>query len=441
MHNSSLFASPLGLVALLGAAITALYDGASLIAAFLLLILLLCASARLWSRSVLNKTELTLSDGQTACHAGETIGLTLRVRSRSFFPLIWLDVCVPLGETLILAQETDEAPARLELPTSRPVYVLRERFAWLLWQQEIACEETLRAVRRGIVPVERISLQAGDGLGMAACQRWSALRRPIHFFVYPRLMHVDVRPFLRLLSDAETGARGEMEDVTLLKSSRPYRHGDPMKRINWRYLAMTGRMEINQYETVTPGCITFVLDLFSFRYTDFVTAANGAKERQVFLREDELERMISLVASCICALQEQGQRFALIIPGYAQQESVVCRPGSGDAAMQLAMEALAAVAYRGEEAQLPADEIRRLRRKLGVIHLCAYSSAPTISASMEALGCARLRAIACVRDAQAQSTGELACTLLEELAPDEAAAKSGGSASPAQPTGTEGGAA
>ena len=441
MLNSSLFASPLGLAALLGMVIAALYYGANLIAAFMLLILLLCASARLWSRSVLTKAELTLSDGQTACHAGETLEMTMRVRSRSFFPLIWLDVCVPLGETLILEQESDKPSVRCELPMSRPVYVLRERFAWLLWQQEIACGETLRAVRRGIVPVEQVSLQAGDGLGMAACQRWTPLRRPVRFVVYPRLMHVDIRPFLRLLSDAETGARGETEDITLLKSSRPYRHGDPMKRINWRYLAMTSRMEINQYETITPGCIAFVLDLFSFRYTAMVTTASGGKEQQVFLQEEALERMISLIASCIRALREQGQRFALIIPGYAQQEAVVCRPGSGDIAMQLAMEALAGITYRGEEAQLPAEEIRRLRRKLGAIHLCAYSSAPTIAVTMEALGCPRLRGIACVRDAQTQSTDELACTLLEELAPYEPAPAADKSIPTQSTSNAEGGAA
>lgn len=415
MHNSSLFASPLGLAALLGAVIAALHYGANLTAAFLLLVLLLCACAHLWSRSVLARAELRILDGQTACHAGETLELSLSVRSRSFFPLIWLDTAVPLGETLILAREDDDTPKPCELPMSRPVYALRERFVWLMWQQEIICQEPLRALRRGVVPIDQVSLQAGDGLGMAACHRWAPLSRPVRLVVYPRLMPVDIHPFLRLLYDAEAGARGETEDITLLRSSRPYQHGDPMKRINWRYLAMTGRMEINQYETITPGCITFVLDLFSFRYIQTITTPNYANENRVFLRESALEEMISLIASCIHALCEQGQRFALIIPGYAQEEAVVCRPGSTDTAMQAAMEALAAIDYHGTPAQLPVDEIRRLRRKLGAIHLCAYSSAPTVQSDMEALGCARLRGIACVRDAQAQSTDELNCLLIEEL--------------------------
>ena len=413
MHNSSIFASIPGLVCLLGAAIAAAYFGATLIAAFMLLLFLLCGCARLWSRGVLERTEPSLPGGQTACHAGDSMSITLCVRSRSFFPLIWLDVVVDLGEPPILLREGDDPAHRFTLPMARPFVGLRERFVWLLWQQEITCEETLFALRRGIVSISRVSLQAGDGLGMAACQRWAPLAQPVRLLVYPRLLHVDIRPFLKQISDAEMGRRGQTEDMTLLKSSRPYQHGDPMKRINWRYLAMTGRMEVNQYETITPGCITFFLDLLSFRYTEIYTAATDVKETRIVLRETDLEHMISLIASCIDRLNEQGQRFALIIPGYAQKEPVVCLPGSGDIALYTAMEALADITYNGENITLPVDDIRRRRRKFGKLHLCAWSDVPTQTEALSALGVSRMRVIACKKDGQ--HTSELECWLSEDL--------------------------
>lgn len=415
MYNSSIFASWLGLLMLLGAVIASAYFGATLIAAFLLLVLLLSLSACLWSRSVLSRTTVSIADGQTACHAGETLPLTLSVRSRSFFPLVWLDVTVPLGHTLILAREGEENPQLETLPYERPLYGLHERFVWLLWQQEITCEETLRTVRRGIVPIEKVSLQAGDGLGLAADLRWQMLERPVRLVVYPRLVPVDIRPFTQLIADAEAGARGQTEDITLLKSSRPYQHGDPMKRINWRYLAMTGRMEVNQYETITPGCITFVLDLFSFRFIETYTTPQDTRETRVAVHGRALEQMLSVLASSLRALSEQGLRFALVIPGYAEKEAVVCRPATGEAALYPALEALADVCYAGEAAHLPAEDIRRLRRKLGVIHLCSYTDAPSLAEDMEALSCTHLRAVACLRDDQAQRTGELPCTLLSDL--------------------------
>jgi len=426
MHNSSLFASWLGLAALLFLAVACAYWGAMLIAAFVLLVLLLGFGASLWSRNVLNKTSVSIGEGQTACHAGDALPLTLTVHSRSLFPLIWLDVTIPFGDTLIVRREGDEHPQLETGPYEKPKYGLRERFAWLLWQQEITCEETLETLRRGIVPIDMIRLQAGDGLGMAADFRDAALERPVRLIVYPRLVPVDIRVFTRLITLAEAGAKGQTEDITLLRSSRPYQHGDPMKRINWRYLAMTGQMEVNQYETITPGCITFLLDLFSFRYLKTFTTTKDTTETRVMLREKELEQMLSVLASCIRALSEQGLRFALIVPGYAEHEPILCRPASGETALYAALEALAGIGYAGQQTQLPADDIRRLRRKLGVIHLCAYTDAPTLTGDMEALSCTRLRALACLRDEQAQRTGELECTLLEDLCAAAGEAQEGG---------------
>lgn len=413
MHNSSLFASLPGLALLLGLVIAAAYFGATIIAAFLLLIFLLCASACLWSRGVLDKTSISLGDGQTACHAGDTLQISLQIRSRSFFPLIWLDVILPFGETAILRREGDAPDQTFTFITDKPFYGLRERFVWLLWQQEIACEESLLTLRRGVVTLSRACLQAGDGLGMAAAQRYAEFDRPVRLLVYPRIVRVDVQPFLRLITDAEAGARGQTEDITLLKSIRPYQHGDSMKRINWRYLAMTGRMEVNQYETITPGCITFFVDLYSFRYIETYTTASDYKETRVAVRQKPLEDMLSLIASCIRALHERGKRFALAIPGYADHEPVLIKPSGSDGAYDQAMEALAEIDYRGQAVALPGDDIRRLRRKLGSMHLCAYTDASRLAEPLDALGCHRPRIIACHRDDSAQPSGE--CILLEDL--------------------------
>lgn len=413
MHNSSIFASLPGLALLLGLVIAAAYFGATIIAAFLLLILLLCASACLWSRSVLGKTSVSIADGQTACHAGDVLPLTLQIRSRSFFPLIWLDVILPFGETAILRREEDAPGQTFTFITDKPFYGLRERFVWLLWQQEITCEESLIALRRGVVTLSRACLQAGDGLGMAAFHRYAGLEHPVRLVIYPRIMRVDVTPFLRLITDAEAGARGQTEDITLLKSSRPYQHGDSMKRINWRYLAMTGRMEVNQYETITPGCITFFLDLYSFRYIETYTTASDYKETRIAMHENQLEDMLSLIASCIRALHERGLRFALVIPGYAGKDPVLIKPSGSDSAYDQAMEALAEIDYRGESILLPGDDIRRMRRKLGSIHLCSYTNASRITDSLDALGFHRLRVIACRCDDSAQISSEY--MLLEDL--------------------------
>ena len=138
----------------------------------------------------------------------------------------------------------------------------------------------------------------------------------------------------------------------------------------------------------------------------FAPAVREDKSRDRFV-------LISLIASCIDRLNEQGQRFALIIPGYAQKEPVVCLPGSGDIALYTAMEALADITYNGENITLPVDDIRRRRRKFGKLHLCAWSDVPTQTEALSALGVSRMRVIACKKDGQ--HTSELECWLSEDL--------------------------
>ena len=446
MHNSSIFSSPLGLILLLALTIAGAYFGSAPVSAFALLLLLLCACARLWSGGVLEKATLSIDDGQTACHAGDTLTLTLRVFSRSIFPLIWLDVFVPLGESLILRHTDDEKPEPIQLPMQKPLYGFSERFAWLLWQHEIACEETLLSVHRGMTEISAVSLQAGDGLAMSARQKWLTLERPVRLWVYPRLVSVDVSPFARLIADAQTGARGQTEDVTLLRSSRPYQHGDPFKRINWRHLALSGRMETNQYETITPGCITFVLDLQSFMYLKTVVTRYDMRETLPFVHEDALESMLSLIASCIQGLFDRGLRFALIIPGYDKNEGAVLCPGNSETALLACMEALAAVDYRGQKTYLPADELRRLRRELGILHLCAYTDAPTLLEPLSALGLERTRIIACLRQEGHPSAGESPVMLLSDLTGELSVSPAGTPSRdapdlPGAPSSKEGGAA
>ena len=419
MNKSSLFSTLPGLVVLFAIMITAAYFGVTLLAALLLLALVLCALSRLWSRSVLKKTEVSIAESGVACHAGESFDLTLCVRSRSFFPLIWLDVALPLvsGDRARIVREGDDPKKIIQLPYESPLTALCERFVWLLWQQEIICTERMTALERGVIALERASLQAGDGLGLAACQRWTQLEQVCRVTVYPRLYDVDVSSFLRLVQDTEAGSRGQTEDVTLLRASRPYQHGDPMRRINWRRLAMSGVMETNQYEMITPGCISFVLDLSSFGYEEIVGQDAATKSGGVVrhaVHNVQMEKMISVIASVIRALYERTLRFALVIPGYGDCDAVICRPGTGETAYMQAMEALAQIHYRGGEAKLPMEELQRLRRKLGAVHLCAMTDERAEIDRMEMLGLAHVRSIACIRQARDEE-GISSCLLLEQL--------------------------
>lgn len=412
--RSSWFASVPGVLVLLLFAVTANYFRAWQISAFFFLLFFLCSGALLWSRRVLRRAALSLSLMQKECHAGERLSLRLKVRNHSFFPLVWLDVILPVGEKALVRRAEEEKPFWYVCAGEQNAQAaLRQRFAWLLWQQEILWQEELLALQRGLAMFSRAELSAGDGFGLSSQAHPYFFAAPVSLTIYPRRLPVDVQPFLRVIQEAAAGKRGQMEDVTLMKSSRPYQPGDSVKGINWRLLAGSGRMEVKVYETVTPGCITFVLDLSSFQVIKEQKNSQGGTYREVFLRERELERMISLTASCIRELAERQITPALIIPAYGKREAYLCVPGNGEdsrrietsafreeglgyeAAARQCLEELARLDYRGEEVRFPYEEFWQAFHQLGMVCICVRTDqGRSFEALAEELGQSRVRYLA-----------------------------------------------
>lgn len=368
--RNSRFVSIPGILCLLFFAVTAIYFRAEMIAVFLFFLFLLCASSWLWSRGVLKTVEYSVEAEQSFCYAGEQLKLNMRVRNKSFFPLIWLDVILPTGtKPLVCPAEDPEVSWYLVKGAADAQTGIRERFVWLLWQQEICWDERLRTLRRGIVEIAGAGLQAGDGFGLSARETWYPFRTPVRLVIYPRLVPVTAQPFLKITQEAVARSRGQTEDITILKSSRPYQPGDPMKRINWRLLAGSGRMEVNVYETVMPGCAAFLLDLSAFRMEVEESSGQGTVKR-MRLMERELEGMISLIASCMNVVAEHGISAALMIPSYGSQEAVICLPDQEETALTRCMEALAQLDYQAQDAGFPYEEFWSISHKLGNIYIC-----------------------------------------------------------------------
>lgn len=371
--RNSRFVSIPGICCLLFFAVVAIYFHADMAAVFLLFLFLLCFGSWLWSRGVLKTVEFGAEAAQGFCYAGELLRLNLRVRNRSFFPLIWLDVILPTGRKPYVCPAGEQEVSWYFVHGETYAQTgIRERFVWLLWQQEICWEESLKTLRRGIVEIAGAGLQAGDGFGLSARETWYPFRVPVRLVIYPRLVPVAVQPFLKITQEAVARSRGQTEDITILKSSRPYQPGDPMKRINWRLLAGSGRMEVNVYETVMPGCAAFLLDLPSFRI-EVEESGGQSTIRKMKLREQELEGMISLIASCMNAVAEHGIAAALLIPAYGEREAVVCLPDQEETALTRCMEALAQIDYEAQETSFPYEEFWRISHKLGNVYICTLS--------------------------------------------------------------------
>lgn len=358
-----------GLVLLFLGFLLSYYVGARETGVFFLLFFLLCFASACWSRGVCRRICVEADAPAGACYAGQVFSLKLKVQNRSFFPLIWLDLLIPAGEREIIKRRDEEDASWFYFPhQEKPQTGLRQRFVWLLWHQEILWEEELTAMRRGCLHFSRVNLQAGDGFGLSVFNVWRELEKPVCVYLYPAVVPVRMERFFRNAAEAIARSRGETEDITLLKSTRSYTPGDPAKRINWRLLAASGKMQVNLYETVQPGCAAFILDLKSFRRVE--VHADAQNSREIFLMRDNLENMISVIASCMKNLIERRIPVALLIPAYGRKKRMLVLPGEADMGFRACMEALSLIDYCAEDAFIAEEDLWRIGRIASSLYFC-----------------------------------------------------------------------
>lgn len=413
-NKSSWFVSKLGLVTLLFFAVLSIYFHVWVIGAFFCFVCLLSFGSGMWSRLVLKKAEFEIRPVQNFCYAGESLTVQFRLRNHSFFPLVWLDIMIPTGtKPNIRLQDQEEFAWFLVKGKEEEQTGIRQRFAWLLWQQELGWEEQFSTCRRGVVELDGAGLQAGDGFGLSAKETWKSFAVPYQLFIYPKLVPVRVQPFLKITQEAVARNQGQTEDLTILKSIRPYQPGDSAKRINWRLLASGGGMQVNVYETVMPGCAAFILDLESFLYEEIRKASDNSEYTVTRLRETELEEMISFMASSMTAVDRQGIRTALMIPAYEEREAVMLLPDDDGIDLQRCMEQFSRIDYHGKEVRFPYEEFWQCSHKLGNIYLCSWSEeTASLRILAEELGRSRVRYL--VMESQ-DSSGEWDCLHISDL--------------------------
>lgn len=414
--RNSRFVSIPGLLSLLFFAVVAIYFHAGAVGAFLSFFFLLCLGSRFWSRGILRRVEFTAKAGQACCHAGEILTLDLQVRNRSFFPMVWLDVILPTGKKPLMRGADEKEVSWYQLKHEyEPQTGIRERFVWLLWHQEICWQEQIRTLHRGWAEIGGAELLAGDGFGLSARHQWNPFPVPLRLMIYPKVVPVTAQPFLKITQETVARSCGQTEDITILKSTRPYQPGDPMKRINWRVLAGSGRMEVKVFETVMPGCAAFILDLDSCVKMEQVESSTGSEgDKKPVLQSDSLERLISFTASCIQSVGTHGIPAALVIPAYGGRDEVIVLPDEDSPGMDRYMEALAMVDYQGKDTRLSHEEFWRASHRMGTCYFCSRTDERSkLEDFMDMLGRGRARRL--VLERERGHAGEYDCLYAEDL--------------------------
>lgn len=131
--------------------------------------------------------------------------------------------------------------------------------------------------------------------------------------VFPRLVPVSTRWFLRNSWELETGARGFQDDRTVIRNVRAYQPGDNARSLNFRLMAR-GQAPGEHLRENLPPPAAFLLDGASF----------------AGLPPEDFESALEILGSLAAQLMEEEVAVSLLISRPAGAAGAVCHPaGTG----------------------------------------------------------------------------------------------------------------
>lgn len=327
---------------------------------FLILLLFLCIASMLWAGKALSSVEVAIEGKgkarRVALFPGRKTELTIRLKNKSLLPIVWMKLFLPTGEKKLLAfADGGEEQA----------------FAWIMPGQEISYQQEIQALRRGIFAPNTIEISSGDGFGLKESIRSFQPKGLPSIVIFPALFPVQPKPLIRKMTELEEARSGIYKDPTLIRTVRDYEVHDNAKDINWRQLAKEGKLSVNIREEEDYRRLSLLLDLESFVYEEESFDADGTLRKKRILKEEGMERMLSLAGSLIRTFSEKGICCSLIIPSYAGKKSRLLLAGKSKRRVDSMLTALAEIDYEGEKTELPLKELAEKRHVLGPVFFIA----------------------------------------------------------------------
>lgn len=306
--QSALLVSSGVIVGAFAGAILAFFVGVTGLGVLLMAVSVTGLISRLWGLYSLRGMESDVRPERETLSVGQSVTVHYTLKNNKALPLIWVEVCqdVPVRGCL----EPDDS-FRLRMfseeeaqHTGRAEAYMR-RFAFVMGMSTLEWDTEWTGARRGIYRPQDLVLRSGDGFGLT--QSTGAVRglggRVL--VVWPKIVPVEIWPFVRHVWTGSTGRAGWQEDPTVMRGERAYQPGDPWKRIDWRTAARTDEFMVRQFDTVTPLSVLFILDAAAF---------------------DDCEEAISLTASLIRALSVHGIDCGLALPATGERPTILLRP-------------------------------------------------------------------------------------------------------------------
>jgi len=217
-----------------------------------LLALLAAGMNGVWSRFGLRDLSYERTIGRERTVWGDDIPLEIAVRNDKALPVWWVSVEDFATQTAVIREQplTGSRRPRLAVLPSR----------WTVgWYERVTRHLTIAADRRGVYSFGPAQVTVADLFGYGVATEENPARGS--YLVRPRTLPVRIVNRQNTPVGEQRTRHSLFEDPALFSGVRPYRHGDPIRRVHWRATARTGSIVSKRFDPSRAQTILLALDV------------------------------------------------------------------------------------------------------------------------------------------------------------------------------------
>lgn len=217
-------------------------------------VLLMVLQALFFRRAGLVRIRYDRRLSVRSCFQDDEIEMVETIENRKWLPVPWLRV-----ESQIPAALSFGTQANLGV-SAGSIYQNHKSLFSLMPYTRITRRHTVRCVKRGYYRADSVSMTAGDLFGIASATK--RLDLGFELIVYPKPLppgEWDL-PTHGWMGEAVV-RRWIVDDPFLIAGTREYRHGDPLKGINWKASARAGKLQVHKRDYSADHRLMVVLNV------------------------------------------------------------------------------------------------------------------------------------------------------------------------------------
>ena len=261
---------------------------------------------RYYTRHWADALALTLSFSQSAAYAGKQIEFTETVENRKRLPLHVLEVSFRVPKGIEFADAEN-------ICISDYIYK-RDLFA-LQGMEEITRRYKLKCIRRGRYSFSQVNMRSWNLFFGRPVRKETTVTDELYVYAARTDISRILKPLEAYLGEAQS-RRKYMEDPFAFVQIREYTPADPMRTVNWKASARTGKLMVNTFSSVLNEQIFLYLDV---------------EDQDVVPQEKLVEEGISAAATLVSALQGRALDVGLAVNACpdGQSSAAYFKPGHG----------------------------------------------------------------------------------------------------------------